>query len=153
MDLYCGGGNFGRGIEESGAVENCYAVDIDRAAIHTYHANLPENSRAKLYFGSVDDLLKAAMQGNPKGNNAVPLPGDVDFISAGSPCQGFSLLNGHKNNEKSKKNQSLVASVAAYVDFYRPKYGILENVISMGQVRTSKSEKTMTDLPTGWSWP
>ena len=135
MDLYCGGGNFGRGLEEGGAIENRYAVDLDKAAIHTYHANLLPNSKTKLFFGSVDDLLVTAMQGNSSGDECVPLPGDVDFISAGSPCQGFSLLNPDKNNDKSLKNQSLVASVAAYVDFYRPKYGILENVVTMARVR------------------
>jgi DNA (cytosine-5)-methyltransferase 1 len=134
MDLYCGGGNFGRGLEEGGAVENRYAVDLDKAAIHTYHANLPSASNTKLYFGSVDDLLLTAMQGNPHKDECVPLPGDVDFISAGSPCQGFSLLNPDKTNDRSLKNQSLVASVAAYVDFYRPKYGILENVVTMARV-------------------
>lgn len=87
-----------------------------------------------MFFGSVDDLLNAAIRGNPRALRAVPLPGDIDFISAGSPCQGFSLLNTNKNNEKSMKNQSLVASVAAYIDVYRPRYALLENVISMAQV-------------------
>lgn len=34
MDLYCGGGNFGRGLEEGGALFNEWAVDINRDAIH-----------------------------------------------------------------------------------------------------------------------
>lgn len=35
LDLYCGGGNFGRGLEEGGAVKNSIACDLDKAAIHT----------------------------------------------------------------------------------------------------------------------
>lgn len=34
LDLYCGGGNFGRGLEEGGTIENSVAVDLDQAAIH-----------------------------------------------------------------------------------------------------------------------
>ncbi|KAI9818018.1 MAG: DNA methyltransferase Dim-2 [Phylliscum demangeonii] len=129
MDLYCGGGNFGRGLEEGGAVENKWAVDYDVNAIHTYHANLKENAAPVLYYGSVNDLLAQALVG--LYSKYVPSPGEVDFISAGSPCQGFSTANQQRSNEKSLKNSSLVASVAAYVDFYRPKYALMENVVSM----------------------
>ncbi len=146
MDLYCGGGNFGRGLEEGGAVHNEWAVDINKNAIHTYAANLKDPKSTKLFYGSVDDLLKQALQGNPRNSESIPLPGDVEFISAGSPCQGFSQLNVARNNEKGLKNQSLVASVAAYVDFYRPKYGILENVMAMAQKGRGRDEDVLSQL-------
>ncbi|KAI9777299.1 MAG: DNA methyltransferase Dim-2, partial [Peltula sp. TS41687] len=44
-----------------------------------------------------------------------------EVTSAGSSCQGFSNANQQKSNDKSLRNSSLVASVAAFVDFYRPK--------------------------------
>ncbi|KAG4433357.1 hypothetical protein IFR05_011163 [Cadophora sp. M221] len=146
LDLFCGGGNFGRGLEEGGAVRNRWAVDIDRNAIHTYNANVDESEPTKLFYGSVNDMLAQAIKGNPKNSDLIPLPGDVDFISAGSPCQGFSALNPDPNNEKGLRNQSLVASVAAYVDFYRPKYGILENVLSMAQRGRGRDEDVMSQL-------
>lgn len=146
MDLYCGGGNFGRGLEEGGAVHNTHAVDINKIAIHTYAANLKSPDAAKLYFGSVDDLLREALNGNLSNSDLIPLPGDIDFISAGSPCQGFSTLNMERNNEKGLKNQSLVASVAAYVDFYRPQYGLLENVMNMAQKGRGRDEDVLSQL-------
>lgn len=146
MDLYCGGGNFGRGIEEGGAVRNEWAVDIYDAAIHTYRANLKESHKTKMFFGSVNDLLYQAMQGNPTNSDLIPAPGEVDFIAAGSPCQGFSLMNTSRNNAKGLKNQSLVASVAAYVDFYRPKYGLLENVMNMAQSGLRRDEDVLSQL-------
>ncbi|KAH6721183.1 hypothetical protein BKA61DRAFT_699632 [Leptodontidium sp. MPI-SDFR-AT-0119] len=146
LDLFCGGGNFGRGLEEGGAVRNRWAIDIDKNAIHTYNANVDESDPTKLFYGSVNDMLAQAMKGNPKSSDLIPLPGDVDFISAGSPCQGFSSLNPDPNNEKGLRNQSLVASVAAYVDFYRPKYGILENVLSMAQRGRGRDEDVMSQL-------
>jgi DNA (cytosine-5)-methyltransferase 1 len=146
LDLYCGGGNFGRGLEEGGALDNKWAVDYAKNAIHTYYANLDDEMVTRLYYGSVDDLLNEAMHGNPRKSKLVPQPGEVDFISAGSPCQGFSLLNKQKNNEKGLKNQSLVASVAAYVDFYRPKYGLLENVLNMARMDLGRDQDVLSQL-------
>jgi DNA (cytosine-5)-methyltransferase 1 len=146
LDLYCGGGNFGRGLEEGGAVHNTHAVDLNKNAIHSYHANLKDYKTMKLYYGSVDDMLEQALLGNPSGSEVIPLPGEIDFISAGSPCQGFSLLNSKRGNEKGLKNQSLVSSVAAYVDVYRPKYALLENVISMAQKGKRRTEDVLSQL-------
>jgi DNA (cytosine-5)-methyltransferase 1 len=145
LDLYCGGGNFGRGLEEGGALLNKWAVDISAPAVSTYAANLKKPGETSIFFGSVNDLLAQAFKGNPK-NLDIPLPGDVDVISAGSPCQGFSLLNPSKNQEQGLKNQSLVASVAAYIDFYRPRYGLLENVLTMAQKGTGRDEDVLSQL-------
>jgi DNA (cytosine-5)-methyltransferase 1 len=144
MDLFCGSGNFGRGLEEGGAVDMIWANDIWDRAIHTYMANSPDPESTKPFLGSVDDLLRLALEGN-YGEN-VPRPGEVDFISAGSPCPGFSLLTQDKTNLVQKKNQSLVASFASFVDFYRPKYGILENVSSIVQARHKQSEDVLSQL-------
>ncbi|KAI0160133.1 S-adenosyl-L-methionine-dependent methyltransferase [Xylariaceae sp. FL1272] len=126
LDLFCGGGNFGRGIENGGAVEMRWTNDIWSPAIHTYMAN-SEPDRCTPYLGSVDNLLEMAL----KGDERVPAPGDVHFISAGSPCPGFSSLTADRTTPAQLKNQSLVASFASYVDFYRPLYGLLENVPKM----------------------
>lgn len=146
LDLYCGGGNFGRGLEEGGAVHNEWAVDLNSRAIHTYRANLKKPEDTKLYFGSVNDLLLEALKGNPSRNGLIPSPGDVDFISAGSPCQGFSAINSRKGNASGLRNQSLVASVAAYIDFFRPDYGLLENVLGMAQKGKGRDEDILAQL-------
>ncbi|KAH8668862.1 S-adenosyl-L-methionine-dependent methyltransferase [Xylariales sp. PMI_506] len=133
LDLFCGGGNFGRGIEDGGAVEMRWANDIAFNAVHTYMANTQPN-KCTPYLGSVDDLLHRALL----GETDVPHPGDVQFLTGGSPCQGFSRLT-HVEDQKSikqQKNRSLIASFASYIDFYRPQYGILENVTSI--VKTGK---------------
>ena len=146
LDLYCGGGNFGRGLEEGGALHNEWAVDYAKTPMHSYYANLKYPTSTKLFCGSVDDQLYQALRGNPKKSDLIPMPGEVDFISAGSPCQGFSHLNVLKNNDKGLKNQSLVASVAAYIDFYRPKYGLLENVMTMAQKGLGRDEDVLSQL-------
>jgi len=60
---------------------------------------------------------------------------EVDFISAGSPCQGFSNANQLRNNDRSLRNCSLVASVATAVDVFRPRYALLENVGGLATTR------------------
>ncbi|KAJ8125931.1 hypothetical protein O1611_g7707 [Lasiodiplodia mahajangana] len=127
LDLFCGGGNFGRGLEEAGAVDMKWANDIWKGAIHTYMANA-DPSRCTPLLGSIDDLLLHALAGD---HAQLPAPGDVHFISAGSPCPGFSLLTADKTTEHQRKNQSLVASFASFADLYRPLYGLLENVPTM----------------------
>jgi len=129
LDLFCGGGSLGRGLEELGAIKNVCAVDLFSAALHTYRANLSEPKDVNLYLGSVNNVLHDAINRHRKAPAAnVPLPGEIDFISAGSPCQGFSVANNNKDSDGSLRNCSLVASVAAFIDVYRPKYAILENV-------------------------
>ncbi|KAL8700076.1 MAG: hypothetical protein Q9224_001126 [Gallowayella concinna] len=127
LDIFCGGGNLGRGLEESQAVKNEWAVDYFSEAIHTYHANLQQP--AKLFNGSVNDYLFQAIKG--RGCGLIAQKGQVEMISAGSPCQGFSIANQRYNNDQSLLNISMVASVVAFVDYYRPKFVIMENVLGM----------------------
>lgn len=100
LDLFCGGGNLGRGIEEGGAVNMKWANDIWDGAIHTYMANT-EPGQCTPFLGSVDDLLSHALEGSP----GVPMPGEVHFISAGSPCPGFSLLTPDKTTPEQRKSE------------------------------------------------
>ena len=130
LDIFCGGGNFGRGLEEGGAVSFEWAVDHCNEAIHTYRANLGNTNKTKLFSGSVNQYLSEALKGNKHGG-LVAQKGEVDVIIAGSPCQGFSLANPNKGNDRGLFNESMVASVIGFIDFYRPKYAFLENVKGM----------------------
>ena len=129
LDIFSGGGNLGRGLEEGGAVRFDRVVDWYNEAIHTYKANLKDQDTTMLFYGSVNDYLTQALHG--KGPVLVAQRGEVDFIAAGNPCQGYSQANNNKANDRSLLNASMVASVVAYVDFYRPKYALMENVKGM----------------------
>ncbi|KAG7124398.1 hypothetical protein HYQ45_013678 [Verticillium longisporum] len=144
FDLFCGGGNFGRGLEESGAIEMRWANDINMRAIHTYMANLDDPSRVSPFPGSIDDLARMALEGRFASN--VPPVGEVDFVSGGSPCPGFSRLTVDKTTPNQRKNQSLVAAFASFIDIYRPKYGLLENVVEIIQGRKTREEDVFCQL-------
>ncbi|GKT48464.1 DNA (cytosine-5)-methyltransferase PliMCI [Colletotrichum spaethianum] len=142
VDLFCGGGNFGRGLEEGGAIEMSWANDINVRAIHTYMANTTNTVRP--FAGSIDDMQRLALQG--KFSDKVPPIGSVDFVSGGSPCPGFSVLTVDKTAPEQRKNQSLVAAFASFIDIYRPKFGLLENVMEIVQSKTRRNEDVFCQL-------
>ena len=141
LDIFCGGGCLGRGLEEGGAVKMVSAVDYFKEAIHTYsaNANVDEGHSTKLFYGSVNDYLSKAMAGKQGKDKLIAQFGEVDVIAAGSPCPGFSSLNQNKASDQSLINVSMVASVVSFVDFYRPRYALLENVLGMAKCGTKGS--------------
>ncbi|KAM3553188.1 hypothetical protein MY1884_006807 [Beauveria asiatica] len=143
LDLFCGGGNFGRGLEEGGSVTMKWANDVNSKALHTYMANT-EPGQICPFLGSIDDFQRLAFQGRFADN--IPQVGEVDFISGGSPCPGFSQLTNDKNTDAQRKNQSLVAAFASCVDLYRPKYGILENVAGIIQKQQNRGHDVFSQL-------
>ncbi|KAL7918995.1 hypothetical protein ACQKWADRAFT_330133 [Trichoderma austrokoningii] len=144
IDLFCGGGNFGRGLEDGGAIQMKWANDYDDKAIHTYMANVKNSSDVHPFLGSIDDLQRLSMQGEFADN--VPQIGDVDFVSGGSPCPGFSALTNDKTTTAQRKNQSLVAAFASFVDLYRPKYGVLENVPGIVNKKAARDQDVFSQL-------
>ncbi|KAL6870439.1 hypothetical protein J3F83DRAFT_681280 [Trichoderma novae-zelandiae] len=144
MDLFCGGGNFGRGLEDGGGIQMKWANDYDNKAIHTYMANVSKPEDVHPFLGSIDDLQRCAIQGKFADN--VPLIGDVDFVAGGSPCPGFSRLTNDKTTAAQRKNQSLVAAFASFVDLYRPKYGVLENVPGMVHKKDDRDRDVFSQL-------
>lgn len=129
LGLFCGGGNFDRGLEDGGAAHFKYAVDWDEKALHSYRANVEEPEDTQYFLGSVNDYLMQALRGS--SDVKIARVGDILIISAGSPCPGFSILQINKKSLSSTLFASMVASVASFVDIYSPQYLVLENVVNM----------------------
>ncbi|KAF2611628.1 hypothetical protein F2Q70_00010808 [Brassica cretica] len=63
----------------------------------------------------------------------LPLPGGVDVVCGGPPCQGISGYNRFRNTKeplKDKKNEQLLEYMKI-VEFLKPKYVLMENVVDM----------------------
>lgn len=131
LNIFSGGGNFDRGLEEGTAIRNEWAVEWEQIPMLTYRANHKDPESAKLFWGSVNDFLYQSIR--DLGSDIVARVGQVEFISAGSPCQGYSLTNQNKQSQESMRNCSMIASVAAFIDHFRPEYAILENVTAMAR--------------------
>ncbi|KAF2457639.1 S-adenosyl-L-methionine-dependent methyltransferase [Lineolata rhizophorae] len=145
LDLFCGGGNFGRGVEEGGgAVRPHWAVDYEADALHTYLINAPRKKDApmpKCFLGSANTFKKRALAGD-FGELVAPIQ-EVDAVLAGSPCQGFSAAQLQKVSTKSLVNASMVASVVSFIDLYSPKYALLENVLGMSHKNKAYKEQNV----------
>ncbi|KAK2768680.1 DNA methyltransferase Dim-2 [Arachnomyces sp. PD_36] len=142
LNIFSGGGTFDRGLEEGSAIQNEWAVEWGTMPMLTYRANHPEPEKLKLFCGSVNDYLAMAIRGKGKdkrNDHSVAQVGQPDFLSAGSPCQGYSMANTQKTSEGSLRNCSMIASVMGFVDLYRFKYGLLENVTAMANKSIKKN--------------
>ncbi len=75
-------------------------------------------------------LLLARFVRRLRGEGWLPLPGGVDCLVAGPPCQHMSGLNRHANKievMKDAKNR-IVLSVLSIVEHLRPPFALLEQV-------------------------
>ncbi|KAF2477899.1 S-adenosyl-L-methionine-dependent methyltransferase, partial [Lindgomyces ingoldianus] len=132
LSIFSGGGNFDRGLEDGGPVEFQIAIDISGPAVRTQRANARHDA-FQTYWGSVDDYLRAVLAGNRM--DCIARVGKIQFIAAGSPCQGFSPMQPNTKSEASLRNASHVTSFCSFVDIYRPEYAVLENVINITDKR------------------
>lgn len=85
------------------------------------------------------DNIDAAASFPESESAALPLPGEVDMICGGPPCQGYSGMNRFNKSTWSMVQNSMIMSFLSYCDFYRPKYFLLENVrtfVSHNRTRT-----------------
>ncbi|KAF3444432.1 hypothetical protein FNV43_RR14124 [Rhamnella rubrinervis] len=64
---------------------------------------------------------------------SLPLPGDVDVICGGPPCQGISGFNRFRDKDNplnDEKNKQLLVFMD-FVQFLKPKYVLMENVVDL----------------------
>jgi site-specific DNA-cytosine methylase len=127
LGLFAGCGNFDSGLETCGAVKFVAAIEINEAALKTYAA-----ARSQGLDGLVLDSVNSCLLQILDGSAELPAVGAVQFISAGSPCKGFSKINSLRGNDQGMRNCSLIASTVSYIETYLPEYAILENVVPMG---------------------
>lgn len=73
----------------------------------------------------IDDFVRNGLR-----LKILPLPGDVDVICGGPPCQGISGYNRYRNTDApltDEKNHQIVVFMDI-VEFLKPKYVLMENV-------------------------
>ncbi|CAB4309495.1 unnamed protein product [Prunus armeniaca] len=79
-------------------------------------------------LGSIQDFVRYG-----KKVKILPLPGDVDVICGGPPCQGISGYNRYRNVDSpldDERNHQIVVFMDI-VKFLKPKYVLMENVVDI----------------------
>jgi DNA (cytosine-5)-methyltransferase 1 len=122
VDLFSGAGGFSVGFERAG-FKTILGLDIHRAAAETFMRNFP---KAGFILGDarrvpVEPVLEATAGTRP------------DVITAGVPCQGFSL-NNRKRCADDRRNY-LFLEVIRFAETLRPKALVIENVPGMASTR------------------
>lgn len=124
IELFCGAGGMALGLEKAG-FEVELAADLNESAVETYNYNLsPKAIHADVSELSSGRLLDAVGLG----------AGELDLLSGGPPCQGFSKQRRGAHLLDDPRNM-LIGSYVKLISEIRPKAFILENVAIFGQKR------------------
>ncbi|XAR69644.1 DNA (cytosine-5-)-methyltransferase [Bertholletia excelsa] len=144
LDIFAGCGGLSEGLQQSGVSVTKWAIEYEEAAGEAFKLNHPESLvfinncnvilRAVMEkCGEVDDCIStpeaaelAASLGEEVNN--LPLPGQVDFINGGPPCQGFSGMNRFNHSTWSKVQCEMILAFLSFADYFRPRFFLLENV-------------------------
>lgn len=130
IDLFCGCGGMSKGLTDAG-LDIIAGIDIWDKAIESYRKNFKHHAIQ-------EDLTKLS----PARFNLIYNTSNtvIDLIVGGPPCQGFSIAG--KRNTKDPRN-SLFMEYVKYIDYFKPRVFMMENVIGILSMRTEQGEKVI----------
>jgi len=129
LDLFCGCGGMTTGLKDAG-LNILAGIDIWDIAIESYKNN-------HNHLAICADLTKLTPELFKKNYNIID---NIDIIVGGPPCQGFSIAG--KRDKKDPRN-SLFMEFYKYINFFKPKAFIMENVIGILSMKTENGEKVI----------
>lgn len=119
LDLFCGPGGFATGFEMAGFT-TLAGVDIHKPSLDTYALN---HSSARTLLADIRDLSGDDIRSLISGS-------EVDLLSAGVPCEGFSMANRNRTKFTDERN-FLFLEFLRIADYLKPKYLLVENVANL----------------------
>lgn len=119
VDLFCGAGGISCGLHMTNRFRTILANDIYEPALKTYKRNNPTVSTI------LGDVRKVTLDNY---HNIIE-DKKVHLVTAGVPCQGFSLSN--KKRNKDDERNFLFLEVIKFVNMYNPDIILIENVSGM----------------------
>ncbi|OMO90364.1 hypothetical protein CCACVL1_07400 [Corchorus capsularis] len=145
LDIFAGCGGLSEGLHQAGVSLTKWAIEYEEPAGEAFKLNHPESM---VFIRNCNVILRAIMEKcgdaedclstkeatdlaaslNEEEINNLPLPGQVDFINGGPPCQGFSGMNRFNQSLWSKVQCEMILAFLSFADYFRPRYFLLENV-------------------------
>jgi DNA (cytosine-5)-methyltransferase 1 len=123
IDLFCGTGGFSKGFENAGGFDVVLGMDLLPHAIETFRSNHPGAA-----------AIATDIRGYRASRAARDLdiePGEIDIIIGGPPCQGFSSIRPNRGSEIYDARNDLFLEFAQYLEHFRPRMFVLENVVGL----------------------
>ena len=128
FDVFSGCGGLSHGFKP--LASKLFALENDPHAARSFQTNFPE----AIVFNTDSNVFLEQLTKTAKSSDhfiATHLPREVDLLIGGPPCQGFSEMNHFSTGERSLITSSLLATYLNYVEHYRPRWLLLENVPSL----------------------
>lgn len=137
FDLFCGTGGFSKGFENASSrvFSAVFGNDYLPVAIETFKLN------HKDAFALCGDIRKIRCEDVQKKLQLKK--GDLDVIIGGPPCQGFSSIRPFRSSNEDDPRNTLFEEFARFVNFFRPKALVLENVVGLA---THKGGETLGQI-------
>jgi DNA (cytosine-5)-methyltransferase 1 len=133
IDLFSGCGGFSTGFEQAGFTTEL-AVDIHPPSLKTLHSN---HTRTTTILGDIRAVSTTLINENLRSKSA------VSVVTAGVPCQGFSLAN-RKRHADDKRNFLFREFIRIAADL-KPTAVVLENVSGLVSTRAGEFKSAISD--------
>jgi DNA (cytosine-5)-methyltransferase 1 len=127
IEIFSGAGGSALGLSNAG-FDVRLAVDLDAVSVATYNENLRDVARVRDIVGTSGQSLLRMV---------AIRKGELDLLSGGPPCQGFSKQRREAYRLNDPRN-GLVSDFIRLVKEISPRFFLLENVEIFGQKRGSK---------------
>lgn len=175
IDLFAGAGGLSEGFLRAGFNPVAH-VEMDKAACNTIKTRLAfhylkSNNKSEIYYAYLKGEIKRSELYNhipfklldsvinlsigPEFNEPIfsliseQLNGqDVDLIIGGPPCQAYSLVGRARSEDgmKSDPRNHLYVQYAKYLEKYKPKYFVFENVLGLKSAKKGTYLQNMEKL-------
>lgn len=125
FDLFCGTGGFSKGIENSTRAnfDVKFGIDVLPASVETFKLN------HKSGIGICKDIRQVRRH---EVEEITKIRRDqLDVLVGGPPCQGFSSIRPFRSSKEDDPRNSLFEEYASFVNYFRPKIFVLENVVGL----------------------
>lgn len=130
IDLFCGCGGMSKGLTDAG-LNVIAGIDIWDKAVESYNKNNHHNA----YCADLTQLSPETFNELYNKENKI-----VDILVGGPPCQSFSIAGKRDINDP---RNALFMEYVKYLDYFKPKAFIMENVIGMLSKKTENGEKVI----------
>lgn len=125
FDLFCGTGGLTKGFENSTKAnfDIKFGIDVLDSSVNTFKLN---HSDA---IGLSEDIRKVRRSEVERLTGIKR--GELDVLVGGPPCQGFSSIRPFRSTNDDDPRNSLFEEYASFVNYFRPKVFVLENVVGL----------------------
>lgn len=130
LDLFCGCGGMSKGLTDAG-LNVVAGIDIWDKAVANYNKNFEH----KAYCEDLTALPPEKFNQLYNADNK-----RIDILVGGPPCQSFSIAG---KRDKNDPRNALFMEYVKYLDFFKPKAFLMENVIGMLSKKTAAGEKVI----------